>query len=78
MAQWEDVLEDCFIGLYRPGALPSCVEPPPQHVALPFGTLQALGEHVAVVSALFEFGMEAPAAGQMRDEITNEPPQPGH
>src|SRR4029450_5487584 len=60
MAQWEDGLGDCFIGLYRPGVLPSCVEPPPQHVALPFGTLQALGEHVAVVSALFEFGMEAP------------------
>ena len=78
MAQWEDVLEDRFIGLHRARALPSCVEPPPQHVALPFRTLQALGENVAVATALFELGTEPPAAGQMRDKITNEPPEPGH
>jgi hypothetical protein len=76
--QREDVLEHAFIRLHRSGALPSCVEPAPQHIALRLRTLQALGESVALPAALFEFGAETSAARQMRNEITNEPPDPGH
>ncbi len=74
----EDVFEHRFIRLHRAGALTSCVEPSPQHIALRFRTLQALGENVAVPAALFEFGAETPASRKLRNEITNEPPEPGH
>jgi hypothetical protein len=76
--QRQDVLEDGLIGLHRPGTLPSCGEPPPKHFALRFGTFQALVSNVKLPAALFELGAEASAAGQMRDEITNEPPEPAH
>ena len=76
--QGQDVLEHGVIRLHRAGTLPSRVEPSPQHVAPIFRALEALGENVALPATLFEFGAEASAAGQMRDEITNEPPEPGH
>jgi len=76
--QREDVLEHGFIRLHRAGALPSCVEPPPQYVALPFRALEALGENITLPATLFEFGAETSAAGQMRDEIAKEPSEPGH
>jgi len=76
--QREDVLEHGFIRLHRKGALPSYVEPPPQHVALPFRALEALVENIALPATLFEFGAEPSAAGQMPDEITNEPSEPAH
>jgi hypothetical protein len=74
----EDVFENGFIRLPRAGALTSRVEPSPQHVALRFRTFQALGENVAVPAALFKFGAKTSAARQLRNEITNEPPEPGH
>jgi hypothetical protein len=78
MAQREDVFEHGFVGLHRAHALPLRLEAPPQRVALSFRTLQARGENVALAAALFEFNAKAPAAGQMPDEITNEPPEPRH
>jgi hypothetical protein len=66
------------IRLHRAGARSPGIEPAPQRVALFFRTLQTLGENVAVAAALFEFNPKTPAAGQMPDEITNEPPEPGH
>jgi hypothetical protein len=76
--QRKDVLEHRFIRLHRAGALSPGAEPPPQHVAQPFRPLQALAENVALPAALFEFRAETSAAGQMRNNITNEPPEPGH
>jgi hypothetical protein len=76
--QGEDVFEHNFIGLHGAHALPPRLEAAPERVALPFRTLQTFGENVALAAALFEFNTKAPAAGQMPDEITNEPPQPGH
>src|SRR5262245_18622841 len=73
-----DLLEHQWVRLPRERALPPHVEPPPQHLALSLRTLQALNEHVALAAALFEFGIQPPAAGQTRHEITNELPQPGH
>jgi hypothetical protein len=78
VAQREDVLEHGFVGLYRADALPPGIESPAQRVAVSFRALQALGENVALAAALFEFGTQPPAAGQMPDKITNEPPEPGH
>jgi hypothetical protein len=78
VAQRQDVLEHRFIGLGRAHSLPARVEPPPQYIALPFRPLQALGENVPVAKTLFEFGAKPPAAGEMADEITNEPPEPRH
>ena len=78
VAQGEDVFEHGFIGLHCAHALPPRLETPPQRVALRLRTLQTLGEDVALPAALFEFNAKAPAAGQMPDEMTNEPPEPGH
>jgi hypothetical protein len=78
VAQGEDVFEHGVIGLHCAHALAPRLEAPPQLVALPFRTLQAFGEHVALTAALFKFNAKAPAAGQMPDEVTNEPPEPGH
>jgi len=78
MAQRKDVLEHGFIRLRGTSALPSCVEPPPQHVALPFRALEALSQNVAVPATLFEFRAETSAAWQMRDDITKEPLEPPH
>jgi len=78
VAQGEDLFEHGFIGLHCAHALPPRLETPPQRLALPFRTLQTLGEDVALPAALFEFNAKAPAAGQMPNDITNEPPEPGH
>ena len=72
------MLEHHFIGLRCPHALPPRIEPPSQLVAVLFRPLQALEEDVALAKTLFEFRAETSPAGQMPDEITNEPPEPGH
>jgi len=78
MPQGEDVLEDGFIRLHRARTLPSCLEPAPQRVALRFRSVQALVKDVALPATLFEFSAKASTPGQMCDEITYEPTEPGH
>jgi hypothetical protein len=78
MTKREHVLEHGVVRLSRDRAKAPRLQPPAQHGAQPFGSIESLTQPIALPTGLRELGVETPSPGQPGYDVAKEESEPAH